>query len=51
MKEPRDELVRIDSRGEAHPIGAVAGQRMRARTGAFRVLPSPGHVVFMRYTG
>jgi len=51
MKEPRDELVRIDNRGEAHPIGAVAGQRMRARTGAFRVLPSPGHVVFMRYTG
>jgi hypothetical protein len=51
MKEPRAELVRIDARGEAHPIGAVAGQRMRARTGAYRVLPSPGHVVFMRYTG
>lgn len=51
MKEARDELVRIDSRGEAHPIGAVAGQRMRARAGAFRVLPSPKHVVFMRYTG
>jgi hypothetical protein len=51
MKEARDELVRIDGRGEAHPIGAVAGQRMRAREGAFRVLPSPKHVVFMRYTG
>jgi hypothetical protein len=51
MKEPRDELVRIDARGEAHPIGAVAGQRMRTRAGTFRVLPSPGHVVFMRYTG
>ena len=51
MKEARDELVRIDARGEAHPIGAVAGQRMRARAGAFRVLPSPKHVVFMRYTG
>jgi hypothetical protein len=51
MKEARDELVRIDSRGEAHPIGAVAGQRMRAREGAYRVLPSPKHVVFMRYTG
>lgn len=51
MKEARDELVRIDSRGEAHPIGAVAGQRMRAREGVFRVLPSPKHVVFMRYTG
>jgi hypothetical protein len=51
MKEARDELVRIDSRGEAHPIGAVAGQRMRARAGAYRVLPSPKHVVFMRFTG
>jgi hypothetical protein len=51
MKAARDELVRIDSRGEAHPIGVVAGQRMRAREGAYRVLPSPKHVVFMRYTG
>src|SRR6478752_2422055 len=51
MKEARDELVRIDARGEAHPIGAVAGQRTRSRAGAYRVLPSPKHVVFMRYTG
>jgi hypothetical protein len=51
MKEARDELVRIDVRGEAHPIGAVASQRMRTRAGAYRVLPSPRHVVFMRYTG
>ncbi|HEV8551754.1 MAG TPA: DUF4388 domain-containing protein [Polyangiaceae bacterium] len=51
MKEARDELVRIDGRGEAHPIGAVAGQRMRGHAGAYRVLPSPKHVVFMRYTG
>jgi hypothetical protein len=51
MKEPRDELVRIDARGEAHPIGVVAGQRMRARAGTYRVLPSPPHVVFMRLTG
>jgi hypothetical protein len=51
MKAARDELVRIDSRGEAHPIGVVAGQRMRARAGAYRVMPSPKHVVFMRYTG
>src|SRR5687768_8993746 len=51
MKEARDELVRIDMRGEAHPIGSVASQRMRARAGAYRILPSPKHVVFMRYTG
>lgn len=51
MKDVRSELVRIDARGEGHPIGAVASQRMRAREGAFRLLPSPQHVVFMRYTG
>ncbi len=51
MKDGRAELVRIDSRGEAHPIGAVASQRMRARAGAYRMLPAPAHVVFMRYTG
>ena len=51
MKEPRAELVRIDSEGVAHPIGKVAGQRMRAREGAYRILPAPGHVVFMRFTG
>src|SRR5262245_33513822 len=51
MKYARDELVRIDERGEAHPIGPIAGQRMRSRAGAFRMLPAPEHVVFMRYTG
>lgn len=51
MKEARSELVRIDSKGEAHPIGVVASQRMRARAGAYRMLPAPDHVVFMRFTG
>lgn len=51
MRDAKAELVRIDSRGEAHPIGPVASQRLRARAGAYRVLPSPQHVVFMRYTG
>ena len=51
MKDRRSELVRIDSRGQAHPIGTVASQRMRARAGAYRILPTPAHVVFMRYTG
>ncbi len=51
MKDGRPELVRIDSRGEAHPIGSVASQRMRARAGAYRILPAPQHVVFMRFTG
>ena len=51
MKEARSELVRINDKGEAHPIGNVASQRMRAREGAYRMLPAPGHVIFMRYTG
>ncbi len=51
MRDGKAELVRIDSRGEAHPIGAVASQRLRARAGAYRMLPAPAHVVFMRYTG
>ena len=51
MRDGKAELVRIDNRGEAHPIGNIAGQRLRARAGAYRMLPSPAHVVFMRYTG
>lgn len=51
MRDAKSELVRIDKSGQAHPIGAIASQRMRARTGAYRILPTPDHVVFMRYTG
>jgi uncharacterized protein DUF4388 len=51
MRDGKAELVRIDSRGEAHPIGTIASQRLRARAGAYRMLPAPAHVVFMRYTG
>jgi hypothetical protein len=51
MKDARDELVRIDAQGVAHPIGVVASQRMRARAGAYRILPAPAHVAFLRYTG
>jgi hypothetical protein len=51
MKEATSELCRINDKGEAHPVGVVASRRMRARSGAFRVLPAPEHVVFMRYTG
>jgi hypothetical protein len=51
MKDARAELVRIDSSGVIHPIGSVASQRLRSREGAFRLLPAPSHVVFMRYTG
>ncbi len=51
MKEVRAELVRVDSHGTAHPIGTVASQRLRSRPGAYRLMPAPDHVVFMRFTG
>src|SRR6187402_439430 len=51
MRDGKSELVRIDNRGEAHPIGTIASQRLRARAGTYRMLPAPAHVVFMRYTG
>jgi CBS domain-containing protein len=51
MRDGKAELVRIDSGGVAHPIGAIASQRLRAREGTYRMLPAPEHVVFMRYTG
>ncbi|HEY8946203.1 MAG TPA: DUF4388 domain-containing protein [Polyangiaceae bacterium] len=50
-RDIRTELVRVDAHGQAHPIGSVASQRLRARTGTYRLLPSPQHVVFLRYTG
>jgi hypothetical protein len=47
----RDELVRIDDTGVLHPVGRIASQRMRARKGAFRLMPAPSHVMFFRYVG
>jgi hypothetical protein len=49
--DERLELVRIDSTGTAHPVGRIASQRLRARQGAFRLMPAPSHLVVMRYVG
>jgi hypothetical protein len=51
MEDEREELVRIDSTGAAHPVGRVASQRLRARQGAFRLMPAPSHLVIMRLVG
>ena len=51
MRAARSELVRIDAFGVARPAGDIATQRLKAREGAYRILPAPGHVVLMRYTG
>ncbi|MBA3549509.1 MAG: DUF4388 domain-containing protein [Nannocystis sp.] len=51
MKHAQDEMVLIDAGGSAHPLGEVATARMRERTGAYRMLPTPSHLVFLRFTG
>lgn len=51
MADVRDDLVRIDGQGVMHPIGRVASQRMRRHSGDYRCLPSPDHLVLLRYTG
>jgi len=51
MKHAQDEMVWIDGSGSAHPLGEVATARMRQREGAYRMLPTPAHLVFLRYTG
>ena len=52
MKHAQDELVWVDSHGVVHPLGEAAGEHMRRRReGAFRLMPTPDHVIFMRYTG
>jgi Domain of unknown function (DUF4388) len=51
MADAKEELIRIDAQGVAHPIGVVASQRMRRHEGTYRALPSPDHVVLLRFTG
>jgi hypothetical protein len=51
MPEPPTDLVRIDDTGTAHPVSRTASQKLRARTGTFRLMPGPVHIVFMRYVG
>lgn len=51
MAEPPSDLVRIDETGTAHAVSRTASQMMRARKGTFRLMPAPGHIVFMRYVG
>jgi hypothetical protein len=51
MSEARKDLVRIDSTGTAHPVGVQASREQRARQGAFRLMPSPPHIVVMRLVG
>jgi hypothetical protein len=47
MRE-RQDLVRVDPTGAAHPVGRLASREMRGRQGGHRLLASPSHVVAMR---
>jgi hypothetical protein len=52
MRHAQDELVAIDGHGIAHPVGLSAGEQMRRRKERhFRLMPTPDHVIFLRYTG
>jgi len=51
MRKPQDDLVEIDESGVVTPRGPHAVTAMRPRAGAYRLMPTPQHVVFMRYTG
>lgn len=52
MRHAQDELVAIDGHGIAHPVGASAGEQMRRRKDRhFRLMPTPDHVIFLRFTG
>jgi len=48
MTEGRDDLVRIDVTGVAHPVGETARVRLQGRSGSFHVLPAPPQLVVMR---
>jgi len=51
MSDERQDLVRVDATGTAHPVGKTASRGLRARQGAFRLMPAPGHLIVMRYVG
>jgi hypothetical protein len=49
---PDEADLRIDATGTVHPVGRVASQQLRARTGEWRLLPAPSEVVLaMRGVG
>lgn len=51
MSDERQDLVRVDATGTAHPVGKTASRWLRARQGAFRLMPAPEHLIVMRYVG
>ncbi len=48
MTDERAEVVEIDGKGIARPLGETASLRMQGRQGRFSVLPSPANLLVMR---
>lgn len=44
----RDDLLRIDTTGTVHPLGRIASQQLRPRTGEWRLIPSPRDLLIAR---
>ncbi len=44
----RDDLLRIDTTGTVHPLGRLASQQLRPRTGEWRLIPSPRDLLIAR---
>src|ERR1700687_4413220 len=44
----RADLLRVDVTGTVHPVGRVASQQLRARTGEWCYVPSPKEVLVFR---
>ncbi len=51
MAATNGESLRVDATGTIHPVGRVASQQLRSRTGEFELLPSPGEVILARSAG
>ena len=46
----RDDFVRVDSTGTAHPVGRAASQQLRAKAGEWRLIASPKELIVARST-
>jgi len=44
----REDLLRVDVTGTVHPVGRIASQQLRSRSGEWRLYPSPRDVVMLR---
>src|SRR3954467_13476665 len=51
MAGERTDLVEIDAKGIARPVGETASLRLQGRQGRFPLPPAPSHMVVLRKVG